>query len=242
VQRVREILVLERILGELTARPDFRDPENYALAIFGDPAGSAPWAWRFEGHHISLTFTIAPDLGVAVTPAFFGANPSTVPAHHDHAGLRPLATKQDLAFDLLADLDTAQLQGATLQRSSFRDILTGPGREDSLRRPQGLALDSMTGSQRDQILQLIEQYAHDMRPDLAEPALRAVRDAGVEKLHFAWAGATSPGTRHYYRLHGPTLLIEYDNTEPNHTHTVWHDPRDGFGDDLLRRHREHAHR
>jgi len=241
LQRVREILVLERILGELTQRPDFRDPQNYALAIFGDPAGSEPWAWRFEGHHISLTFTIAPGLGVAVTPSFFGANPSTVPAHHEHAGLRPLAARQDLAFALLDDLSASQLQTATLQRDSFRDILTGPGREDSLRQPQGLALAAMTGAQRDQVLKLVEQYASSMRADLAEPALRAVHEAGAEKLHFAWAGATTPGTRHYYRLHGPTLLVEYDNTEPNHTHTVWHDPRDGFGDDLLRRHHEHAH-
>jgi hypothetical protein len=80
-----------------------------------------------------------------------------------------------------------------------------------------------------------------MRADLAEPALRALHEAGTGKLHFAWAGATSPGTCHYYRLHGPTLLVEYDNTEPNHTHTVWHNPRDHFGEDLLRRHRETAH-
>jgi hypothetical protein len=241
LQRVREILVLERILGELTGRPDFRDPQNYALALFGDPAGAEPWAWRFEGHHISLTFTIAPGLGIAVTPSFFGANPSTVPPHHEHAGLRPLAARQDLAFGLLADLDPSQRRTAILQTDSFRDILTGPGREDSLRRPQGLALGAMTGPQRDQILKLVEQYTQSMRADLAEPALRALHEAGTEKLHFAWAGATTPGTRHYYRLHGPTLLVEYDNTEPNHTHTVWHDPRNGFGDDLLRRHREHAH-
>jgi hypothetical protein len=241
VQRVREILLLERILGELTGRPDFRDPQNYALAIFGDPAGSTPWAWRFEGHHISLTFTIAPGLGIAVTPSFFGTNPSTVPPHHEHGGLRPLAARQDLAFELLADLNPAQRRTAILQTDSFRDILTGPGREDSLRRPQGLALEAMSGAQRDQTVKLIEDYAHHMRPDHAAPALRAMHEAGTEKLHFAWAGATTPGTCHYYRLHGPTLLVEYDNTEPNHTHPVWHDPRDNFGDDLLRRHHEHAH-
>ncbi len=241
LRKTRAIIKLEGILGELTGRPDFRDPENYALAIFGDPAGKAPWAWRFEGHHVSLTFTIAPGLGIAVTPAFFGANPAEVPAGHEHAGLRVLAVKQDLALALLHDLSSAQQQTAILQPQSFRDFLTGPGREDSLRQPQGLALAAMTPAQRDRTLALIEAYVRNMRADLAEQELRALHEAGPEKLHFAWAGATERGTCHYYRLHGPTLLVEYDNTEPNHTHTVWHNPRDNFGEDLLRRHHETAH-
>ncbi len=241
LHRTKEIIKLEGILGELTGRPDFRDPENYALAIFGDPAGKEPWAWRFEGHHVSLTFTIAPGLGIAVTPAFFGANPAKVPAHHEHAGLRVLAVEQDLALTLLHDLSATQQQAAILQTDSFRDILTGPGREASLREPQGLALAAMSEAQRNQTLTLIEAYMGNMREGLAEQELRALRQAGPENVHFAWAGATTHGTCHYYRLHGPTMLVEYDNTEPNHTHTVWHNPRDNFGEDLLRRHHETAH-
>ena len=84
----------------------------------------------------------------------------------------------------------------------------------------------MTPAQRDRTLALIEAYAHNMRADLAEQELRALHEAGPEKLHFAWAGPAERGTCHYYRLHGPTMLVEYDNTEPNHTHTVWHNPRD----------------
>jgi hypothetical protein len=241
LRRTRAIIRLEGILGALTGQPNFRDPENYALAIFGDPAGRSPWAWRFEGHHVSLTFTIAPGLGVAVTPAFFGANPAEVPAGHEHAGLCVLAVQQDLGLALLHDLSGAQQQSAILQPRSFRDILTGPGREASLRQPQGLALAAMTAAQREQALALVEAYVHSMRADLAERELRALREAGPEKLHFAWAGATERGACHYYRLHGPTLLVEYDNTEPNHTHTVWHNLRDSFGEDLLRRHHETAH-
>ena len=241
VRRIREILLLEGILGELTGRPDFRDPENYALAIFGDPANGAPWAWRFEGHHISITFTVVPGVGVAVTPAFFGANPATVPAGHEHAGLRALALKQDLGFELLHGLSTSQRESAILQPDAFRDILTGPGREASLHRPEGLSLAEMTAPQRDHVIKMVDAYVNDMRHDLAEGELRDLREAGIESLHFAWAGAEAPGTRHYYRLHGPTMVVEYDNTEPNHTHTVWHNPRDEFGDDLLRRHYEAAH-
>ncbi len=88
--QVRRALMLEAVLGQLTRNPRFRDHANYALAVFGDPAGSGPWAWRFEGHHVSLTTAVAPEHGVAVTPVFFGANPATVPGSHAHGGFRLL--------------------------------------------------------------------------------------------------------------------------------------------------------
>jgi hypothetical protein len=82
-----------------------------------------------------------------------------------------------------------------------------------------------------------------MRSELAEQELRRMREAGLERVHFAWAGPLEPGRAHYYRLHGPTLLIEYDNTQnnANHIHSVWHDPKRDFGLDLLRAHYEHGH-
>ena len=71
-----------------------------------------------------------------------------------------------------------------------------------------------------------------------------MREAGVERIHFAWAGPIEPGHAHYYRIHGPTALIELDNTQndANHIHSVWHDPRNDFGADLLRAHYERGHR
>jgi hypothetical protein len=89
----------------------------------------------------------------------------------------------------------------------------------------------------------VEEYARNMRAELAEAELRRLREAGVESLHFAWAGSLESGKAHYYRLHGPTLLIEYDNTQndANHVHSVWHDPRNDFGQDLLRAHYERGH-
>jgi hypothetical protein len=83
-----------------------------------------------------------------------------------------------------------------------------------------------------------------MRSELAEQELRRMREAGLERVHFAWAGPLEPGRAHYYRLHGPTLLIEYDNTQnnANHIHSVWHDPKRDFGLDLLRAHYQHEHR
>ncbi len=243
LRKARGVLELEAVLGELTGRQDFRDPGDYALAVFGAPRADAPWAWRFEGHHLSITFTSVPGQDVAATPSFFGANPAEVPEGHRHAGLRLLTAEHELAFALLDGLSEAQRQRVLLQPRTFGDILTGPGREDSLRRPQGLPLGELPAGQRDLAARLIETYLGRMRADLAERETARLRDAGLERVHFAWAGATAPGAPHYYRLHGPTAVIEYDNTQngANHVHSVWHDPGNGFGADLLRRHREAAH-
>ncbi|MGH7316724.1 MAG: DUF3500 domain-containing protein, partial [Candidatus Rokuibacteriota bacterium] len=122
-------------------------------------------------------------------------------------------------------------------------IVTGPGRADSLATPAGLALAEMTGDQRSLAARLIEEYARNMRSELAEQEISRMREAGLERIHFAWAGPLDPGRAHYYRLHGPTLLIEYDNTQnnANHIHSVWHDPRRDFGLDLLRAHYQRGH-
>ena len=143
MRKVEGVIRLEGILAEMSGSGWFRDPENYALAVFGDPAGDAPWGWRFEGHHLSLSFTVVPGQGFAVTPAFFGANPAEVEKGHRHAGLRVLKREHDVAFQLIGGLSAGQRRTAILQPDSFGDILTGPGREDSLREPRGLAVAAM---------------------------------------------------------------------------------------------------
>ena len=120
----------------------------------------------------------------------------------------------------------------------------GPGRAESLASQVGLPAADLAPPQRELLIQLVEEYARNMRPDLADEHLRRIREAGVERLHFAWAGPIDPGHAHYYRIHGPTVLIELDNTQndANHIHSVWHDPRNDFGADLLRAHYERGHR
>ena len=237
------VIRLEEVLRRLeTFGALLRDPENYAVTVFGAPGAAAPWGWRLEGHHLSLNFTLVPGKPIAMTPAFLGANPAEVPAG-PHKGLRALAAEQDLARTLARSVEPGLRPRLLIGAQSLGDIVSGPGRAPSLAAAAGLPLADMTGDQRALALRLVEEYARNMRAELAEAELRRLREAGVESLHFAWAGSFESGKAHYYRLHGPTLLIEYDNTQndANHVHSVWHDPRNDFGQDLLRAHYERGH-
>lgn len=243
IQKTRGVIATEGILGELSGSPGYRDPENYALVFFGTPASGQPWGWRFEGHHLSLTCTVVPGQGVALTPAFLGANPATAPPQHTQAGFQALGTEEAAGFRLLHSLTETQQATAMIASQSLGDILSGPGREASLQQRAGLALGAMSPTQRQQAMALLEAYVRNARQDVAQAELVKATAAGIETLHFAWAGSHTPGKPHYYRVHGPTLLIEYDNTQngANHVHSVWHNPPNSFGQDLLQAHYKEAH-
>jgi hypothetical protein len=241
--QVRGLIQLEGILGELTGSPGFRDPTNYALVVFGDAAGTAAWAWRFEGHHLSLSVLVAPGHGVGVTPAFFGANPAHVPTRHQHAGFRLLGEEEAAAFGLIRSLEGEVRTRAIIGDRSLGEIVSGPGRELALQRAEGVALSQLNEAQRDGVMRILQLYAGTMRDEIAASQLGRVREAGVEALHFAWAGSLTAGRPHYFRVHGPTALVEYDNTQDgaNHVHSVWIDPHGLFGRDLLKAHYRGQH-
>jgi hypothetical protein len=233
------VVQLEGVLRQLeTFGGLMRDPDNYAVTIFGRPAPDTPWGWRFEGHHLSLNFTVAPGRPIVATPAFLGANPAEVRAG-PLQGLRVLKDERDVGLMLARSLDAAQRARATIASSSLGDIVSGPGRGEALKAPPagvplgGLGAESVVLARR-----LLEVYAWNMRAEVADGELRRIHAAGIERVHFAWAGPIDPERPHYYRLHGPTVLIEYDNTQndANHIHSVWHDPRNDFGADALGAH------
>jgi hypothetical protein len=236
------VIQLEGVLRQLeTFGALMRDPDNYSVSVFGTPGAAAPWGWRLEGHHLSLNFTLVPGKPVAVTPAFLGANPAKVRSG-PRKGLRTLAQEEDLARTLAQGTDAAQRRRMVIAAQSLGDIVSGPGRGESLVAPAGLPAADLGPAQREQLGRLIEAYAGNMRAEIADDELRRLREAGLERVHFAWAGPLDAGP-HYYRIHGPTLLIELDNTqsEANHIHSVWHDPRNDFGADLLRAHYQRGH-
>jgi hypothetical protein len=159
-------------------------------------------------------------------------------------GLRTLAREQDLGRALAQGMDASQRRRMIIGAQSLGDIVSGPGREESLSSQVGLPASDLAPAQRDLLMQLIEEYVRNMRPEVADEHLRRIREGGIERIHFAWAGPVDPGHAHYYRVHGPSVLIEFDNSQndANHIHSVWHDPRNVFGADLLRAHYERGHR
>ncbi len=240
-RKATNVIELEGILGALENNPTRRDPENYYVTIFGTPSKEAPWGWRFEGHHLSLNFSSVTNEVTATTPAFFGANPAEVP-RGARKGWRVLAAEEDRARALLGMLDATQRDRAMIAKTAPRDIITGADRHARLQGFEGLPAASMTPAQRDTLLRLVEAYTHNMPPDVAAATWAKIEEAGIDRLHFAWAGSDRRGQGHYYRIHGPTLLLEYDNTQnnANHIHTVWRGFDNDFGEDLLRKHYEES--
>jgi hypothetical protein len=241
IETARQIVQHESILAEIEGNPR-RDPELYSTAVFGEPGSRLPWAWRFEGHHLSVNATHVDGQTQVVAPLFMGANPARVP-NGPKAGLRLLAAEEDLARDLIRMLPAARRTRAMLAEDAFPDIITRSDPKVRSLKIDGLAAGDMSRPEQAQLRKLLHVYSGRMAASAAREQLERIERAGFEKLHFGWAGSLEPGRPHYYRVHGPTVLIEYDNTQngANHIHSVWRDLERDFGGDLLRAHYEASH-
>lgn len=244
-RKVNGIIELEAYLYQASGvgplRNPIRDPDRYFLSFFGEPSADAPWGWRFEGHHLSLNFTSVGNALFSTTPAFMGANPAEV-GTGPSTGKRVLAAEEDLARTLVRALDPERRARAIVSAEAPGDIITGVDRKARLERFDGLSAAEMTEAQVAMLWRIVEEYARNLHVELADAQLARIREAGIDNLHFAWAGSIEQGRPHYYRIHGPTVLFEYDNVqnEANHIHAVWRDFDNDFGEDVLRHHYDTA--
>ncbi|MSU25003.1 MAG: DUF3500 domain-containing protein [Opitutus sp.] len=243
--RTESIRALENVLREIEGPKgtNVRDSGLYYFTIFGSPGAQATWGWRYEGHHCSLNFTLVDGRLTAVTPSFMGDNPAEVKTG-PMAGKRTLPEEEDLGRALIKALDDRQRGVAIFAEKSPNDIVTGNSKRANPLAPAGLAVAQMTPAQSEQCLGLLKLYLDRYRAEIGTDALAKIRAAGWEKVHFAWAGGLEKGQGHYYRIQGPTFLVEYDNTQnnANHIHTAWRDFSGDFGRDVLAEHlaRDHA--
>jgi hypothetical protein len=236
-----QIIELELALREMGENPRVRDPALYYFSIFGAPSRTAPWGFRAEGHHLSLNFTLVRDTLIATSPAFFGANPAQVRSG-SRRGLRPLAAEEDIGRELVLSLDERQRDDALIAAKAPSDIITGNAARVEPLSPVGIRISELRPEQAAILVRLLEVYLGRMAEPLAARRRSALEQTDMGQVTFAWAGSTRPGEAHYYRIQGPSFLVEYDNTQngANHIHTVWRDFAGDFGRDLLREHYRNA--
>lgn len=229
------IMSLEGVLKDLEKGGAMIRNENwYFVSIFGKPSKTGKWGWRFEGHHMSVNFTIDRGQVTSVTPFFFGANPAEVKSG-PKKGLRTLPEIEDHARELIASLNGDQKQSALLGTKHFPEI---PEKTKAVvaGMPNGIAGSKLSEKQQETLLKLIKAYTDRMPDSIGAIELKAVKDAGLGKVHFAYTGDPTPGKGYTYRIQGPTFQVDFLNIQAdgsgnpaNHIHSVWRHLPSDFG-------------
>ena len=234
------IIQLEAVLDELDTRGTPRNQGAYTLAIFGSPSKDAIWAWRFEGHHISLNVSVLPT-GITVTPSFLGANPAQIEAG-PLAGFRPLRFEEEYGRQLVLALTLEQRSQAVVSESPPKDILFAPYRKnesdskwDNLLNSGGIAVATLSINQQLLVKRILDEIVSSYRTEISTEYLKQLK---LDELRFFWIGSLSNGEPGYYRLQSPNFVFEFDSAlgGGNHIHTVWRSRTGDFGDDMLKQH------
>src|SRR5438128_3263281 len=204
--------------------------DNYYLAVFGTPSATRPWMLQFGGHHLGINVTVV-GKDTVLTPTHTGAQPDSFT--RNGKTVRPLGPENDIAFKLVNMLDAEQQKQAVLGGKP-RNLVLGPGQDGKTIRPEGLRCDALKEDQRAVLLDLIGAWVH-IRPGGAAASRIAALKAKIDETYFAWYGPTTNGSAAYYRIQGPTLLIEYaPQGGTNHIHTIIRDPSNDYGKELTK--------
>src|SRR5579862_527406 len=240
--KAHTIMSLEAVLKEQEqGKGPERDPEKYYVSIFGEPSDTGTWGYRFEGHHISMNFTVA-NGRIASSPNFFGSNPAEV-KQGPRTGLRALKREEDLGRTLVKSFTDAQKAIAIVDKTAPKDIITFDSRKAALTgQPNGIPFSKLTAQQKDMLTDLVGEYASNFPEQVATYRMDQYKKA-QNNLFFNGAAATEKGQPYYYRVQTPVFLIELDDTQndANHIHSVWRDYEGDFGADLLAQHYQASH-
>ena len=236
-----DIMLLEGVIRELEGKDRRweRDPQKYYVTLFGQPSDSDPWGLSWEGHHISLNFSIQDGKVIDSTPQFWGANPGTVMddvLKEIKKGTRVLRDEEQLAFDLLAALTDQQRKQAMIAEKAPKEVRFAGEAQVSVGEAEGVAAKDLSKENRDLLKQLVHTYTDAVPEKVAAGRRNRIDRNGWDDVYFAWAGAEKPGVGHYYRIRGKEFLIEFINNQPdaagnpaNHIHCVWRDITGDFG-------------
>ena len=216
LQKSLDIISLQNDLGN--------DPELYYVTVFGTP-GVEPWGWRWEGHHLSRRFNVI-NGKLSVTPFFLGAWPTV-----NNAGLKAMEREEWGARELVTSLDESQRAAAVFDQNApgrhftQNDVYVAPLENI------GIAVSALNVDQQALVTEILHKYLDTLPDQVAAPHLERLTASGIENIIFAWAGSFETQHPHYYRLQGPTFLMEHDNSRNRgtHIHSVWRDFAEDFG-------------
>jgi hypothetical protein len=227
------IMALEDVLDDREGGTRDRHQGDYRTVLLGEP-GDEPWGWRVEGHHLSMSVVVA-DGHVSATPLFLGAHPARI-TYRGRTVLQPLRLEEELARELLDRMGRTARGLAVVADTPPPDLKTGNARRVGDLDPVGVTPAQLDRASRGLLVGLVRHYLDRLNSDLADEEFDAL---DLDRLHFSWEGSDKRGEGHYYRIQGPELLIEYDNTDndANHAHSVWRRRSGDFGEDLLAAHR-----
>jgi len=234
-EQATTIMSLESILKEVEKKGAMvRNSDWYFISVFGKPSKTGKWGWRIEGHHLSVSFTLDRGEVESPTPYMFGANPATVKVG-PKTGLRAIPEVEDLAQELIKLLDDEQKKSAFRGAKHFPEIAENTPAA-KVGEPVGLPAAKMTDKQREVLVKLLEAYTNRMPASVGAAELKAVKDAGIEKVHFAYTGEAAAGKGYTYQIQGPTFVVQFLNIQPdgsgnpnNHIHSAWRRLPSDFG-------------
>jgi hypothetical protein len=199
--------------------------DEYFLAFLGAPSTAAPWMLQFGGHHVAINLTLAGPRAT-LAPSLTGAQPGRF--SFEGRTIRPLGKENDKAFALMAALDATQRSQAILG-STVSDLVLGPGQDGRTIQPEGLRASAMSVPQQAMLLDLTREWAGIANDALVAPRLEEIK-ANLPQTWFAWSGPTTEGSVAYFRIQGPTLVIEYaPQRTVDHIHTIYRDPTNDYG-------------
>jgi hypothetical protein len=199
--------------------------DEYYLAFVGKPSVTAPWMLQFGGHHLAINLTLA-GAQASMTPSLPAAQPATYTI--EGREIRPLGKENDKAFALINALDASQRSQAILP-SRVADLVLGPGQDGRVIQPEGVRASALSPAQQTMLVDIVREWAGIVTDAFAEPRMAEIR-ANLPQTYFAWSGPTTNGSAAYFRIQGPTLVIEYaPQGGVDHIHTIYRDPTNDYG-------------
>lgn len=245
--KATKIMSLENVLRELETKKapatadavaERRNPKKYYFTVYGKVGASEHWGLSIEGHHLSLNFVLQGDKIVDSTPQFFATNPAELKDNYGEGfekGLRVLRDEETLAFDLLGSLKPDQRSAAMIPGATPGEIRGANEPQPPTTPAVGVTVGSMDAKQKEIMRRLLHAYTDKMRSEVSKERWGLIEKAGFDKIAFGWSGADHEGVGHYYRVQGPTFLIEFINVQAdaagnpaNHIHCVWRDLEGDF--------------